>query len=391
LFNSLVICPDQKMSGRLETALRETGQVNVAGVLNRYPDAAEVVRYLRAQAAEIVFLSFDSAAGALDTIKALEAAADSVQIVAIHRRSDADVLLESMRSGAREFLVDPFDQPAVMESLKHIKVLLERRPASYDSTNDIYSFLPSKAGVGTSTLVLNASAALARKPGTTVLLSDFDLNSGMMRFMMKLSNDYSVTDAIENSSRMDAHLWHQLVSKFEQLEVLNAGHVNPSYRIQPGQIQNLVAFMRRNYKVLCFDLSGNLERYSIELMQESKCVFMVCTPEVSSLHLAREKLQFLKKLQLDKRVSILLNRVPKNPLFTKKQVEDMLGASVATVFPNDYHRVNSALHNGTVVAPASELGKAFADFAESLVEEKSPERASAKRKLLEFFTTPAEA
>jgi len=390
LFNSLVICPDQKMSGRLETALRETGQVNVAGVLNRYPDAAEVVRYLRAQAAEIVFLSFDSAAEALDTIKALEAAADSVQIVAIHRRSDADVLLESMRSGAREFLVDPFDQPAVLESLKHIKVLLERRPASYESTNDIYSFLPSKAGVGTSTLVLNASAALARKPGTTVLLSDFDLNSGMMRFMMKLSNSYSVTDAVENSARMDDQLWPQLVSKFEQLEVLNAGPLNPSYRIEPGQIQNLVAFMRRNYQVLCFDLSGNLERYAIELMQESRRVFMVCTPEVPSLHLAREKLQFLRKIELDSRVSILLNRVPKRPLLTKNQVEDVLGVAVTQVFPNDYHGVSSASTKGTVVALNSELGRAFAQFADKLVEEKKPEFESGKRKFLEFFTAPAE-
>jgi pilus assembly protein CpaE len=391
LFNSLVICPDQELSGRLGAALRASGQVRVVRVMDRYPDAVEVVRSLRAQATEILYLSFESVAEALDTVKVVEAEASSVQVVGIHRRLDPAVLLESMRSGAREFLVDPFEPQAVMESLAHIKALLERRPASYQSTGEIFSFLPSKAGAGASTLVLNVSAALARRPGTSVLLSDFDLNSGMMRFMMKLSNSYSVTDAIENSSRMDAQLWNQLVSKFEQLEVLNAGPVNPSYRIEPGQIQDLLAFVRRNYKVLCFDLSGNLERYSIELMQESKCVFMVCTPEVSSLHLAREKLQFLKRIELGDRVSILLNRVPKKPLFTKKQVEDLLGAPVATVFPNDYHRVSSALTKGTVVAPASELGNAFSQFAEGLVAEKNPDAANGKRKFLEFFTAPTEA
>src|SRR4029077_6264264 len=201
---------------------------------------------------------------------------------------------------------------------------------------------------------------------------------------------YSVTDAIENSSRMDDQLWPQLVSKFEQLEVLNAGPVNQSYRIEAGQIRNLVAFARRNYKVLCFDLSGNLERYSIELMQESKRVFMVCTPEVPSLHLAREKLQFLRKIELDGRVSILLNRVHKKPLLTKDQVEDILGVPVATVFPNDYHGTNHALAKATVVSLASELGRAFAQFADTLVEEKHPDRVNGKRKFLEFFTTPVE-
>ncbi len=390
MFNSLVICPDQELSARLEEALAATGHVSVVRVMDRYPGAVELVRSLRVQGAEILFLSFDSVAEALDTVKALEGEASSVQVIAIHRQMDPEVLRESMRSGVREFLVDPFDHHAVKESLVHIKALLERRPVSFESTNDIFSFLPSKAGAGASTLALNVSAALARKPGTSVLLSDFDLNSGMMRFMMKLSNTYSVTDAIENSSRMDDQLWPQLVSKFEQLEVLNAGPVNPSYRIEPGQIRNLVAFIRRNYKVVCFDLSGNLERYSIELMQESKRVFMVCTPEVSSLHLAREKLQFLKKIDLHNQVSILLNRVPKKPLFTKSQVEDILGAPVATIFPNDYHGVNSALTKGTVVTLASELGRAIAHFGDSLVEEKNPERANGKRKFLEFFTTPAE-
>ena len=390
MFNSLVICPDQELSGRLEAALAATGHVSVGRVMDHYPAAVEVVRALRVQGVEILFLSFESVAEALDIVKGLEAEAGTVQVVAVHRRLDPAVLRESMRSGVREFLVDPFDPHAVTESLAHIKTLLERRPASFESTKDIFSFLPSKAGAGASTLALNVSAALARKPGISVLLSDFDLNSGMMRFMMKLGNTYSVTDAIENSSRMDDQLWPQLVSKFEQLEVLNAGPVNPSYRIEPGQIRNLVAFMRRNYKVVCFDLSGNLERYSIELMQESKRVFMVCTPEVSSLHLAREKLQFLKKIELHSQVSILLNRVPKKPLFTKSQVEDILGAPVATIFPNDYHGVNSALTRGTVVALASELGRAMAQFADSLVEEKIPEKANGKRKFLEFFSAPAE-
>ena len=44
---------------------------------------------------------------------------------------------------------------------------------------DIFAFLPSKAGAGTSTIALNVSAAMSRRPDTHVMLSDFDLNSGM--------------------------------------------------------------------------------------------------------------------------------------------------------------------------------------------------------------------
>jgi pilus assembly protein CpaE len=292
-----------------------------------------------------------------------------------------------MRIGLREFLVDPFERSSVREALDNLQKLLERRPASYGATNQIFSFLPSKAGVGTSTIALNVSAALARVPETRALLSDFDLNSGMIRFMLKLSNTHSVMEAIENAGKMDEQLWPQLVSSVGGLEVVHAGCINPNYRIESGQIRDVVSFMRRNYKVLCFDLSGNLERYSLELMHESKRIILVCTPEIPSLHLAREKMQFLRTLDLDGRISVVVNRAHKKAAFTQNEVEKLLGAPVVNMFPNDYVAVNLALAEGTALPATSPLGIAFSSFAKSLVDEKISQPAGHKSKFLDFFTT----
>ncbi len=51
-------------------------------------------------------------------------------------------------------------------------------------------------------------------------------------------------------------------------------------------------------------------------MLYSQQVFPVFTPEVPSLHLTREKLAFLKNLELDSRGSVVLNRVSKQSLLT---------------------------------------------------------------------------
>jgi Flp pilus assembly CpaE family ATPase len=145
--------------------------------------------------------------------------------------------------------------------------------------------------------------------------------------------------------------------------------------------------MRRNYDVLCFDLSGNLERYSLELMQESKRILLVCTPEIASLHLAREKLAYLKSLDLDQRVAVVLNRVTKKPLFTNQQVEELMGMPVARTFANDYTAVNRAMAAGNTLGPATELGKQFADFAQHLLEPvKIAPTPPKKGKFLELFT-----
>jgi Flp pilus assembly CpaE family ATPase len=388
VFQSVIIGPDRELCGRLQAALEATGYVEVTRTFDHYPTAIDLVRALRAQAAELLFVSFESVEKAQETVRLLEAEASQVQVVAFDRRMDLPVVRESMRIGLREFLVDPFEQSSVLEALDHLQKLLHRRPASYGATDQIFSFLPSKAGVGTSTIALNVSAALARMPDTGVLLSDFDLTSGMIRFMLKLSNTNSVTKAIENATRMDEQLWPQLVSIVDGLEVLHAGRVNPNYPIEPGQIRGMVAFMRRNYKALCFDLSGNLEPYSLELMQESKRIVLVCTSELPSLHLAREKMQFLRTAGLDGRISVVLNRVHQKTPFNKNEVEKLLEAPVVDVFPNDYVAVNLALAAGTAVPAPSTLGLAFSSFAANLIKEKISQPDGRKSKFLDFFTIP---
>jgi pilus assembly protein CpaE len=332
----------------------------------------------------LVFLSFESLEKANEVVKFLDAEAQGLQIVAIHREFDAKLLRETMRAGVREFLPYPFDHQALVESIHQVKALLERHPATHEATSQIFSFLPSKAGVGTSTLALNVSAAMARRPDMHVLLTDFDLNSGMMRFLLKLQNEYSVIDAVENSLRVDEHLWPQLVTSMDSLDVLHAGRINPNIRIESAHVRALVDFMRRNYQALCFDLSGNLERYSLELMQESKRVLLVCTPEIPSLHQAREKLQFMRQFDLDGRVSVVLNRCQKKAFFSKQQVEELLGLPVLAMFPNDYTGVNRALTAGTFIEPKSELGKSIDHFSQELLERRAVIQND-KRKFLEFF------
>lgn len=385
MIRSVILCPDVEMAGQLEQALTNSCDVTVARVLHEYVGASDLVRSLRAHAPEVVFLSFESIPKAQETVRCMEKEAVGVQIIGLNRTLDANVLKESMRLGVREFLFYPFEHAGLMDSLRNVALLLERRPPGYDATTQIFSFLPSKAGVGTSTLALNVSHALSLRPDTRVLLTDFDLNSGMVRFLLRLTNTFSVLDSVENSLRMDEHLWPQLVTSIQHLDVLHAGPINPSLRIEPAQIRHLVQFMRRNYQALCFDLSGNLERYSLEIMLESRRIVMVCTPEIPSLHLAREKMQYLRSLDLDSRVGVVLNRVRKKPLFTIKQVEEILGTPVIATIPNDYEGVNYATADATFVKPTTELGKRYEQFANELVNTRPPAPAEAKKKFLEYF------
>lgn len=391
---SIIICPDQALANELNNAFREINYTGCLRVVDRYPAALDLSRIVRAHAPEAIFLSTESMPKAFETLKALETAVPGAVVIAVGHSLDERILLDIMRAGVREYLALPFPRRMVAESLDRAQALLAKRPVSAMETDHVYSFLPAKAGVGTSTIALNAAAALARAPEHKVLMADFDLNSGMQRFMLKLNNTYSVSDAVEHSLAMDENLWTPMVSTLGNLDVLHAGPLKPNVRIESTQVRNLVEFMRRNYKTLCFDLSGNLELYSIEIMHESKRVFLVCTPELPSLHLAREKYAFLKTLDLGGKISVLVNRCQKRPLITPAQIEELLGLPVYMSFPNDYRTVTRALATGSVVDFATEFGQECIRLAHSLSNGRpaQPSTADTKKRFLEhFFLSPKQA
>ena len=385
MLRGIIICPDIDLSERFQQLLAELGLVNVTRILDRYPNGLELLRYLRAHAPQVIFLSSESMNRAIDTVREVERNTPGVQIVALGRKCDQQVLLDLMRAGIREYVSLPFDRQGIKESLLRLGQVLEAKPPSIESTDNVFAFLPSKAGVGTSTVALNASVALARQPNTRALLSDFDLNSGMMRFMLKLENTYGVADASEHALAMDESLWPQMVTTIDGLDVLHAGKLNPDFRIEPTQLRHLIEFMRRNYQALCFDLSGNLEKYSLEIMHEAKKIFLVCTPEIPSLHLAREKYLYLKHLDLQDRICVVLNRCQKRPVITPQQIEELLGLPIQVTLPNDYVGVHRALTLGKGVDSASELGKQFTILAQTMIE-RPREVVESKKRFIEYFS-----
>ncbi|MDX2152543.1 MAG: hypothetical protein SFV54_17515, partial [Bryobacteraceae bacterium] len=183
-----MICPDRALGQELEVALQETGQVMLARQTDHYPALTELVRMLRTTAPQVVFLSAETLSEVQVLTPAIVDIIPGAQIVAFGRICEADVLLEVMRTGIREFVHAPFDRATVEQTLARVCEVLALKPPALLATDQLFSFLPSKPGVGTTTVCVNVAAAISRMPDMQVLLMDMDLNSGITRFMLKLTN-----------------------------------------------------------------------------------------------------------------------------------------------------------------------------------------------------------
>ncbi|HEU0122172.1 MAG TPA: hypothetical protein VFQ91_16705 [Bryobacteraceae bacterium] len=375
MLRGIIISPDEGLSEELQDVLSQINTLGIVRWVDRYPNAIDLGRTLRAHSPQVVFLGLQDMEAAFETANQIENYIAGMQIVTFGRDADPQALIALMRVGIREYLASPFQVADTLETLARVKENLDRNPLRPFESEYIFSFLPSKPGVGTSTTAMNAAWACSRQPDTKTLLMDLDLNSGMQRFMLKLDNEYSIVDAAENAFKLDETLWPQLVTTMGQMDVIHSGRLNPGYRIEGAQIRNMVEFARRNYRTVCVDLSGNMEKYSIEIMQESKRVFLVTTPEISSLHLARERYHYLRQLDLGDRIQLILNRAQKRAPISVGQIEELLGLPVLASIPNDYQGVNRALTAGKPVETNSEIGREFQLLAAAMMERKVPKIA----------------
>ncbi|MCS7026235.1 MAG: AAA family ATPase [Bryobacteraceae bacterium] len=390
MLKGAVICPDEELSEKLEQLLADMGVVALVRTLHRYPNAHELTRMLRSSAPQVLFLSIESLSRALEIVHVADEQLPGLQVVAIGQTIDPQSLLEVMRSGVREYLAPPFQRQAVYDALLRIKETLDRRPIRLETTDLLFAFLPSKPGVGTTTIATNLAIAASRLPEEKTLLVDCDLTSGMIRFLLQLHNSFSLLDAAERSFQLDDAIWPQLVTPVGNLDVLHSGRLNPDIRVEPSHLRHIIEFARRNYKMIFFDLSGNLEKFSLEALHEAKKILLVVTPEIPSLHLAREKIQYLRNIDLADKVSILLNRCQRKAVIGPSQVEELLDCQVAMTFSNDYQGVHRAMTEGKAVDPASELGKQFTQLAQRLLEPKRLPTVEAKEtKKGSLFSLPA--
>jgi len=170
MLRGIIICPDVDLAERLDTLLNEIGIVSITRTLDRYPNSLELVRFLRAHAPQVIFVSTESTPKAMELAHEVEKNTPGVQIVAVSRFCDPQILLEVMRAGIREFASLPFDRQTLIDALLRVKQQLEARPPEIESTDQVFAFLPSKAGAGTSTIALNCAVAMSRLPNTSVLL-----------------------------------------------------------------------------------------------------------------------------------------------------------------------------------------------------------------------------
>jgi pilus assembly protein CpaE len=384
---AVLICPDDQLNRELAAAVPKVTDLGIARALTTYPSPEDLLRIIRVRKVNLLLLCVDDFVHSEILAKCIDDLMPGFPIITVSIREGVEVLHKLMHLGIREHLTSPIQESTLADAVEAVRQRLRSHPVSAPNPADLYTFLPAKPGVGTSTIAVSTSCALAEDLGVKTLLLDGDLAAGTIQFLLRLGPTASVVDALTHAEDLDEDLWSQMVGNWDKLEVLHAGELNTPPGMELPGLERVLSMARAQYEVICADLGSHFDPLSLALLRESRRIFLVTTPEVASLHLASLRVRRLTQLGLNDRVSLLLNRKVRSEV-TDSDVEKTVGIPVNYSFSNDYRGVQDAILRASPVPQGSELGDNILNLAHSLAPHTELKQTSHRRKFLQFFHIP---
>jgi pilus assembly protein CpaE len=301
-------------------------------------------------------------------VMSIRGVAGDSMIIALNTAADAEIILASLRAGINEYLFPPLAEPLRVALEKRSLERARRREGGSKGAGKSFGFFSAKGGCGSTTLACHVAAELGRQ-NQRVLLTDLDLDAGMVAFITKTKASYSILDAVNNLHRLDIHYWKALVSNgIPGVEIISAPQTLGSKQ-QPrdDQIRHVLGFARPNYDWVLVDLGRSLSRVALAALEEIDEVCLVATLEVPALHQSKQIIQML----LDggygqNRIRLILNRAPRRLEIAPEELEKMLGVPIFCMIPENFAELYETYAEGRMLARGSDLGKHMARLAVKL-------------------------
>ena len=229
-------------------------------------------------------------------------------------------------------------------------------------------FLPVQGGNGASTVSLHVAEAISHHLNERVLLADFDFHSGTLAFRLGLKPVHTLGDVFEWGQNKD-QLWEKVVCRWKKLDVLVAPPSNSS--IHPHGLDKLPDIFRSaldRYPYVIVDHPDAIYSSSQQILTLSDLVYLVCTPEITSLHLARRKVQQIRAMGVPgERLRLIVNRAGSWGSLGVQDVGKIVGVPVSWALNNDYAALRDAVWNGGLVQDGSELAKQLRELGWSVM------------------------
>ncbi len=334
-------------------------------------DLAGMVRQITEKKPDLVFVvGFEPTDPLyLQEIERLCLSLPKAPVVALHLKTQPELLLSLMRAGVREVISD-----SAAETLRQVidRAQLRTKGVSI-SKGRVFGFISSKGGDGSSCIAANLAFALSQQPETRVLAVDISLPFGDLDMYLTgetLTQD--LADISSQSDRLDQSLLNSMVQHLSPtLDLIpSPATFDKIVDIDPERVSELIRIAANFYDYILVDFGSSLDQVGIWVLEHLDELCIVFTPSLPSLRRAGQLLKVWEELEKPmSRIEIIFNRADTSVTISIKEIEKVIGRKINKRFPSDFEAIQKSILSGQPfleVAPKSRLSKSITDWTEAI-------------------------
>ncbi|XZE21346.1 AAA family ATPase [Pirellulaceae bacterium SH449] len=366
-----IVDPNDETRENLKTMLLGMDIVWLDAECSRYEFFADVVEQSKPDAALICLDGGPDRA--LILMEKLRSTSPDCVIFAVSKSTDGQLILKSVRSGAREFLPLPIDVEELYAALER---LLQSRHSSGDSKIrgcKVIAVAGATGGVGCTSIAVNIGCNLARNADNSVALVDLDLALGDADVFLDSIPDFSLVDVTENVSRLDFQLLRKSLTKHSsglyllprpvQLQDLDL--------INPDSLRRVFGLLRASFSHVVIDMSKSYSHVDLTALELSNEIVLMVQLDLPCL---RNMVRLLMSLQqidsIRDKIKVVVNRAGlESGQISLKKAKETIGRDVFFQIPNDYKTMIEMRNNGQPLieqAPKALITQAVMQLTELL-------------------------
>jgi len=311
---------------------------------------------------------------ALKMIGRLSIESPQTAIISAAHDASPDLILRSMRAGAREFLRLPLIADEFKTVIDRTAVFCAGQKAAPRKKGRMIAVFSSKGGCGTSFIATNLAAA-ANAP--TVLV-DLNLQAGDLPLFLGLDPKYSIADMVENRARMDDSLLASYVTPHSaNLSLLAAPReADSADDIEPQHVFEALERLRESYEYVVLDPQHTFDAITLAALDQADDIVLVLTLDIPAIRSAQRALEIFDRLgYARKKVRIVVNRWSKQIDLDLQQVERFLKERVTGFVTSDYQLAVTSINLGQPLVqsePSSKITLEIKRIASIIIGKSAP-------------------
>jgi len=293
---------------------------------------------------------------------------DHLPVILLTARGGLAERLAGFEAGADDYLVKPIN---AVELGQRVEALLSRKQAVADCPEaTIITLFSLRGGVGTTSMAVNLSIALARLWDIQVLLADMALKNGHCAMMLNLAPNRSLADlARQKQPTFEPEAIETLLLNHESGMRLLPAPASPAEAemITPAVIDQIWPYFCTAYPFVVIDAGSELNEVTLAVLSRSHTVLLMLAPELGSLKAATDALQILTRLNLETtQVLPVINWTFSHDGLPQKSIEATLGRPAVGVIPYARTAFTRAINTGRPILttnPTAQASLAIASLA----------------------------